>query len=48
VTKVRPAIKEQFKVESLKETLKEAKKNEMFNYAYIYMREKYCLSKKPK
>ncbi len=41
VAKVKPTLKEQFKVEPLKETLKEAKKNEMFNYAYIYLRKKY-------
>ncbi len=44
VQKVKASTKEQFKVDSLKETLKEAKKNEMFNYAYDYMRKKYGIA----
>lgn len=44
VQKLKASIKEQFKVDSLKETLKAAKKNEMFNYAYNYMRKKYGMA----
>lgn len=44
VQKVKASTKKQFRVDSLKETLKEAKKNEMFNYAYNYMRKKYGIA----
>jgi hypothetical protein len=39
--KVKPSVKDQLKVDSLKETLNEAKKNEMFKYAYVYMKKRY-------
>ena len=41
VDKINGVEKEGLKVESLKKTLKTAKENEMFSYAYNYMRKKY-------
>jgi len=43
VKKLKFVEKEGFKVESLKETIKLAKSNEIYNYAYNYMRTKYHL-----
>ncbi len=41
VNKISPINKEGLKVESLKETLKIAKDNEMYTYQYNYMKKKY-------
>ena len=41
VDKVNGINKEGLKVEPLKKTLKTAKENEMYSYAYKYMRYKY-------
>lgn len=41
VKKIVSIEKEGIKVDSLKETIKNAKKNEMFDYAYKYMKNKY-------
>ena len=42
VEKIKAVDREGYKVESLKETLIIAKKNEMFDYAYRYMKRKYA------
>jgi len=41
VKKINSTEKDNLKVEPLKKTLKTAKKNEMYDYAYKYMRKKY-------
>ncbi len=41
VSKLKFAEKSSFKVESLKDTIKLAKSNEIYNYAYNYMKTKY-------
>lgn len=44
VPKIRFIEKDNFKVDSLKETLKAAKENEMYAYAYQYIKKKYGTS----